>query len=133
MAEIKIADELRAAAERIRDVAGKSTQGSRHVQYDGDEMSWLVMNDKVGMEQHAIAWMVTMQNPRAKGDAESMQLWRPGVAELVAALLERWAWMARLDSDLIHRVGGDEIVALARAINAEPSPLLSVEGKDTND
>jgi hypothetical protein len=109
---------LRQAAAHIREIAAKSTQGLRNVEYDGDEVAWLVMNDKVGMEQHAIAWMVTMQNPRAEGDARSMRLWHPGIAELVAVLLERWAWMGSVDADLLNRVGGDEVLALATAVLA---------------
>lgn len=44
-------------------------------------------------------------------------------ALLVAAIFDAWARMVRLDPDLIYRIGGDETLALARAINSSaPSP-----------
>ncbi|WP_035796421.1 hypothetical protein [Kitasatospora mediocidica] len=38
---------------------------------------------------------------------------------LIAAILTRWARMAGLDPDPLHRVGGPETVALARAITGD--------------
>lgn len=35
---------------------------------------------------------------------------------LIADIFARWARMASLDPDLLHRIGGPETIALARAI-----------------
>ncbi len=45
-------------------------------------------------------------------------LFSPDVAEAVERVLDRWAWLGLLDADLLNRVGGDEALALARAINS---------------
>ena len=52
-------------------------------------------------------------------EGKHMALWDPPMAEMVAKLFDRWAWMVRLDDDLIHRIGGDETLALARAVLGE--------------
>lgn len=41
----------------------------------------------------------------------------PGVGAALAQLLDRWAWLGRVDPDLLNRVGGPEALAVARLIN----------------
>lgn len=59
----------------------------------------------VGAETDARTWANT----------EHIVSWQPAVALAAAKLLERWAWLGGHDPDLLHRVGGDEVIALARA------------------
>jgi hypothetical protein len=46
--------------------------------------------------------------------------WHPAVALAVADLLDRVAWMVKLDGELAGRVGVDETLAVARAYLGEP-------------
>jgi hypothetical protein len=132
---ISPADELRTAAKRIREIAEKATDGQRLVEYDGDEMSWVVMNDKVGMDQHAIGWFVTAQNPRAEADANLMRMFNRSAALLVAALLENSAdALAPGAANHAERVLNTETwyrheLAIARAVNAskETTPCGSCD------
>lgn len=52
--------------------------------------------------------------PPSSADVEHVASWHPGVALAVADLLEKWAWMVELDPDMGGRVGGDEVLNLAR-------------------
>jgi hypothetical protein len=42
----------------------------------------------------------------------------PDLARLVATVFDAWARMGDLDPDLLNRVGGQETLAVARAVNA---------------
>lgn len=43
-------------------------------------------------------------------------LMSPPVALALANLFDKWAWMGRIDPDFVYRVGGDEILAVARQV-----------------
>lgn len=51
--------------------------------------------------------------------AQHIASWRPGVALIAAEMLERFASTWSLDPDLQNRVGGDEILAFAKAYRGE--------------
>lgn len=116
------AQDLRQAAARIRDVAAKATPGSWRALpyvYGPPEQGWgqpsvaEVLNDDQ-------SYVVSHQPHEGGGasieDAEHIALFDPIVAKLLANVFDQWERMVRLDADLIHRVGGPEMLALARAI-----------------
>lgn len=51
--------------------------------------------------------------------AQHIASWRPAVGIAAAFLLEQFARSWKLDSDLQNRVGGDEILAFAKAYRGE--------------
>jgi hypothetical protein len=46
-------------------------------------------------------------------------LMHPPVALALASVFDRFAWLGDRDPDLLHRVGCDEVIAVARAILRE--------------
>lgn len=42
---------------------------------------------------------------------------RPDLARLLAAVFDQWGRLADLDPGLLHRIGGRETLAVARAVN----------------
>lgn len=113
MSDLSPAEELRQAAARIREVAGNATPGPWLDLDDGDRIVRDPGDDFVSPVDYVVDEPL-VSNP---ANGRHFELWDPIVAVLVATLLERWAWMVRLDPDLINRIGGDEALAIARAIN----------------
>jgi hypothetical protein len=91
---------LRKAAEHIREVAEESTPGP------WADKGHLVTSAAAGTSIAEPFW----------SDTTHIALWNPTVALLVADVFDEWARMGELDPDLLHRVGGPETLALARAI-----------------
>jgi len=56
-----------------------------------------------------------------RGNAEHVAAWHPSVALSVADLFDKMAWTWGLDPDLQLRVGGEEILAVARTYRGETS------------
>lgn len=110
MSNTSVADELRQAASRIRAVAGAATPGAWINLDRGDRI--IADNGGFGKPEYVVDEPLEA-NP---DNGEHIALWDPPTALLVAEIFDRWAWMGSHYPDLLHRVGGDETIALARHI-----------------
>ena len=109
------AERLQAAADRIRDVAGKATPGSWHA--DGTE----IYSNAGGTW---VAETLDLDEP-ALGEANGghIAFWDPDLAELVAVLLEGMGvhWATRPIADW-NDYAITPLAALERHINGEEKP-----------
>ena len=105
------AEELRAAAARIREVADKATPGPWLNLDRGDRI--VTEPDSAGEFEYVVDEPLD-SNP---DNGEHIAMWHPSVALLVAEVFDKWAGIGELDPDLLYRVGGQETLAVARAIN----------------
>lgn len=101
-------EEMRAAATRVRDIASAANLGTWWADdteiYSSEEPNWV--GETLQLDNAELG----------KANAAHMVLWQPTLALLVASVLDEWARLGKLDPDLLHRVGGPETLALARAI-----------------
>lgn len=114
------ADELHAAAERLRKLAEAATDGPWTSEISP------VYGFRVGTTDKR-AWVAFTgdyaDEPDESGpDADYIAAMHPAVGEQLAKVFDAWARMASYDPDLLHRVGGDETLAVARAILAGSQP-----------
>lgn len=114
------AEELRAAAERLRELAAKATPGPWAEPYydatQGDQ-GWWVHNGQEGTREHAV--MVTFWlNPNAAADAR----WITAASPAIAPYLRSWLLFAAGMYDLGPR-GQSEAVANLRVSQADRSAL----------
>lgn len=111
-----LADELRQAAAHIREVAAGTSHAPWTVEHRASGKTGYA---EISSGPTVICETYGDKSGRSNADGVHIALWDPDVAELVARVLDAWANMVRLDPDLIHRVGGDQTLAVARAINAK--------------
>jgi hypothetical protein len=110
---------LHAAAARLRQLAGApgltpgpwlSLDGGDRLLYDGtgaqDEPPVYVANEPMSSAANA-EWIAAMH---------------PGVGPVLARVFDVWARMGELDADLLNRIGGEETLAVARAITSKEQP-----------
>lgn len=111
------AQELRAAASKIRSFAGIAPKGP-----------WVAYSDEVGTDWPAGSeeWQLNRRDQdvadRTGSASEHIALWHPNVGQLCADWMDRWADFLDANDpasfpDLDELV--DPIVAIARAINGE--------------
>jgi len=110
MKEISPEQELRKAAERIREVAGKAPAGP-----------WSLDGELVISSPDRDPVVNVYDGYGTESAAVHIALWDPTTALLVADVFDKWARMGEMDADLLHRVGGPETLTLARAILGGPS------------
>ncbi|MEV7154878.1 hypothetical protein AB0N77_09665 [Streptomyces misionensis] len=103
------ADELRAAAEKLRALASAVSAPDPALQPFHAEGCDVTQGRTPGLYDVA-----TTQTPELAAYIAAMH---PGVGLALAKVFDAWARMASYDSTLLHRVGGDETLAVARAIN----------------
>jgi len=114
-------DLLRRAAQFLRTRAEATAPGP-----------WIVVDPNEGTEYGPFFMVVNdaFLNPRdddevalelelhtgAQPDAYYVEAMHPPVAIALASVFDRFAWLGARDPDLLHRVGCDEVIAVARAI-----------------
>lgn len=107
------AQELAAAATRLRSLAAEATPGPwkadpsipyGHRVGSSDDADWVARTGEYGEDY-------------ARADSDWIAAMHPGVGAALAQLLDRWAWLSRADPDLLNRVGGPEALVVARLIN----------------
>lgn len=94
------ADRLLAAADLLDELAGEATEGP-----------WF--NTRDGEVKNARNWDVVDRMGAGSKDARYIALMGPDKAEALAKVFRAWAKIVRYDQDLIHRIGGEETLALA--------------------
>ena len=116
MAEMSPVETLRAAAALLRE----------HGEAAVTEAPWRVVIDESAEDDTAVGvWspeemFVFEDSDTMRVDAEWIALVHPGVAEPWAAMFDRFAWLLKFDADLIHRVGTEEVLAVARVLLGVP-------------
>lgn len=120
------AEELRAAAARIREVAGKATPGPWVNYNDGDRIIrdpdvTAAEDDSDPCGEGPPLEYVVDEPLSYPENGDHIAMWDPNVALLVAEVFDKWARIGELDPDLLYRVGGQETLAVARAINGGAS------------
>jgi hypothetical protein len=120
MSELAPAQELRKAAERIRQLAGAATPGpwDAHEEHHGAFSGGITVVRSVSEPRRRIVNVDQAFHSHGEREANIAHIayWDPTVTVLVADVFDQWARMGELDPDLLHRVGGPETLALARAI-----------------
>lgn len=112
------ADELRTAAERLRALLAdpELTAGPWLSMDNGDRL----LRNQPGDEDQAPVYVVN--EPMSNGaNAAYIAAMHPGVGAALADMLDQWAWLGSQDPDLLNRVGGPEVLAVARLVNEEQS------------
>ncbi|MGW8702882.1 hypothetical protein ACWGOK_39255 [Streptomyces eurythermus] len=97
------ADELRAAAETLDDLTEAAARDMKTNGY------WACY-------QPDTAWRDGFANGFGGAPGDLAGLFGPEQARALSAVFTAWARMAEWDADLLNRVGGDETLALARAV-----------------
>lgn len=121
------AEELRAAADKLRRLAAQADDGPWVTTWRGQEYHLEGCRDD-GLPPISISewtYAVATQEPKASeqraecdtANADYIAAMHPGVGLPLATVFDAWARMGELDPDLLNRVGGPETLAVARAIN----------------
>jgi hypothetical protein len=66
----------------------------------------------------ATAWRDGITNAVGGATGDLAGALGPGIARLMADLFDQWAWLAKLAPGFLARVGGEETIAMARAVIA---------------
>lgn len=101
-------DELRAAAERLDDLAAAAETD-------------MATNSYWACYDPATAWRDGLVNGFGGAPGDLAAAFTPDAARALSAVFTAWARMGELDSDLLNRVGGPETITLARKINGSLS------------
>lgn len=105
------ADELRTAAQTLLDLADATDEEIKTNEYWHSEY-WHATNRFANGIDNAVG-----------GPAGKLAgLLNPMTARALAKTFRAWARIGELDPDLLNRVGGDETLAVARAINNQEQP-----------
>lgn len=124
------AETIRAAAQKIREQLAKTTNGPWW--YDESQQCWrlhgvLRVIPAQGRLPERLMSLQILKAPKmgtpymeywpTSGDADHIATWHPGVAEKVADMLDRFAWLAKKAPGVgDQRVGFAEVLAVARAV-----------------
>lgn len=125
---VTAAETLRRAADRLRALATADNITPGPWRYDPDTY-WnrppFFGQEYVGAgparEIDCVAGTGPEGQPGASEDAAFIAAMHPGVGAALAQVFDAWARMGELDPDLLHRVGGPETLAAARALLGEAS------------
>lgn len=134
------AEELRAAAKKIRNIATKATPGPWVSLEHGDRIvrdpavTWAEADDDPCGEGAPLEYVIDEPLEYNRDNGDHIALWHPGVAELVAAWLDDEADMLRTASG--RRMSTEQItaaehwhrhgLAVARAINGGDALAVAV-------
>lgn len=116
------AETLRSAAKLMRERALAATPGPWRA-HEENHGNWYVSSVAFGQvstginEEPSLPEFLMIE--RDQRDAEHVAGMDPVVALALADLLDRVAWMVKLDGELAGRVGVDETLAVARAFLGE--------------
>ena len=129
------AEELRAAAKLMRERAAEAEQSGYESTHPGKPWcpEWtygVVRHVQRNMDSDCTAhpWGTEREgdcNQWGRHAGYHIAAWSPAVALAVADWLDKIAWSAELDADLINRVGGDEALAVARAYLGAAEPAAT--------
>ncbi|WP_181785115.1 hypothetical protein [Streptomyces phytophilus] len=108
------AAELRAAAERLRELAEDAHRASPAPWVVDPDWNLVRCADRMVVVDRS-----GTDHPAERADLAYIAVMHPGVALALAAVFEVWARMVDMDPDLLHRIGGEETLAVARAIGGE--------------
>lgn len=100
---MRATDELRAAAQLLLDLADACQEDLETADY------WKPYDP-------ATAWRDGFMNGFGGISSELAALFPPAAARELAMVFRAWARMGDLDPDLLHRIGGEQTIALARII-----------------